>query len=53
MAVGNRQSNMVKYALVAGGLTAEAQVSAGEGVGDRTVGGMARYQLGSSHWALA
>lgn len=47
VAVGNRQSNMVKYALVVGGLTAEAQVSAGEGAGDRTVGGMARYQMGS------
>lgn len=47
VSVGNRQSNMVKYAVTLGGFTAEAQVSAGEGVGDKTVGGMARYQMGS------
>jgi predicted porin len=48
MALTARQSNMVKYALTAGGFTAEAQVSAGEGVAtqDKTVGGMARYQVG-------
>lgn len=47
VSVGNRQSNMVKYAITLGGFTAEAQVSAGEGTGDKTMGGMARYQLGS------
>ncbi|MFN4115081.1 MAG: porin [Inhella sp.] len=47
VSVGNRQSNMVKYAITAGGFTGELQVSAGEGVGDKTTGGMARYQLGS------
>ncbi len=47
VAVGNRQSNMVKYAITVGDLTAEAQASAGEATGDRTIGGMARYQLGS------
>lgn len=48
MNLGNRQSNMVKYALTAGGFTAEAQVSAGEGAatGDKTVGFMGRYQVG-------
>lgn len=46
MNLGNRQSNMVKYALTAGGLTAEAQVSAGESAGDKTMGMMARYQMG-------
>lgn len=47
VSVGNRQSNMVKYAITAGGFTGELQVSAGEGAGDKTMGGMARYQLGS------
>lgn len=46
VSVGNRQSNMVKYAITQGGFTAEAQVSAGEGAGDKSVGGMARYQMG-------
>lgn len=46
LSVGNRQSNMVKYALTQGGFTFEYQVSAGEGVGDKTMGGMARYQMG-------
>lgn len=46
LSVGNRQSNMVKYALSQGPFTMEAQISAGEGTGDKTVGGMARYQMG-------
>jgi predicted porin len=46
VSVGNRQSNMVKYAITMGGFTAEAQVSAGEAAGDKTMGGMARYQMG-------
>lgn len=46
MNAGNRQNNMVKYALTQGGLTFEAQVSAGEAAGDKTVGMMARYQMG-------
>jgi predicted porin len=46
MNIGNRQSNMVKYALTQGGFTFEAQVSAGEAAGDKTVGMMARYQTG-------
>jgi predicted porin len=46
LSVGNRQSNMVKYALSQGPFTMEAQISAGEGTGDKTIGGMARYQMG-------
>jgi hypothetical protein len=46
LSVGNRQSNMVKYALSQGAFTMEAQISAGEGTGDKTIGGMARYQMG-------
>lgn len=51
VAFSARQANMVKYALTTGGLTAELQVSAGEGSvtpisGDRTMGGMVRYQAG-------
>lgn len=46
MNLGNRQSNMVKYALTQGGFTGELQVSAGENAGDKTIGGMARYQTG-------
>jgi predicted porin len=46
VALGARQSNMVKYTLRTDNLLAELQVSAGEGTGDRTVGGIARYQMG-------
>jgi len=46
MNIGNRQSNMVKYAITQGGFTGELQVSAGEGAGDKTMGGMVRYQVG-------
>lgn len=51
MALGARQGNMVKYALTSGSLTAEIQYSAGEKgtvpLGEKTVGGMARYAMGS------
>ncbi len=47
MALGARQSNMVKYAVTAGGFTGELQVSAGEGTSnDKSVGGMVRYTAG-------
>lgn len=46
VALGARQSNMVKYTLVQGGLMAQAQVSAGEATGDRTTGAVGRYQMG-------
>lgn len=46
VSMGNRQSNMVKYAMTLGDFTAEAQVSAGENTGDKTYGAMARYQMG-------
>lgn len=46
VALSGRQSNMVKYLIQQGGFTAEAQVSAGEASGDKTVGAMGRYQTG-------
>jgi predicted porin len=49
MALGARQSNMVKYLADAGGLRVELQVSAGEGVAgapDKAVGGLLRYATG-------
>jgi predicted porin len=48
MNLGNRQSNMVKYAIVQGGLTALAQVSAGEATAtqEKTIGVVGRYQMG-------
>lgn len=47
MALSARQSNMVKYAITAGGFTGELQVSAGEGAtNDKSVGGMLRYTTG-------
>ncbi|MEJ6006380.1 porin [Paucibacter sp. AS339] len=46
MAMGGRQSNMVKYLVEAGGFRAEAQVSAGEGATpDKSMGAMARYVM--------
>ncbi|MBH9552419.1 porin [Inhella gelatinilytica] len=48
--LSGRQSNMLKYALTAGGLTAELQYSASEKgtvtLGEKTTGGMARYVMG-------
>ena len=49
MALGARQSNMVKYLADLGGLRVELQVSAGEGaagVPDKSMGGMLRYVAG-------
>lgn len=49
MALGARQSNMVKYLADAGGLRVELQVSAGEGVAgapDKSIGGLLRYAAG-------
>lgn len=46
MAMGGRQSNMVKYLVELGGFRAEAQVSAGEGATpDKSMGAMARYVM--------
>ena len=52
MSLGARNDNMVKYALTVGGLTAEVQMSAGEGnatsvgANGKSIGGMARYAMG-------
>lgn len=48
MTLGNRQDNMVKYKMVAGPITAELQVSAGEGTAlDKSAGGGLKYSDGA------
>ncbi|WP_077033730.1 porin [Pelomonas sp. KK5] len=47
MTLNNRQDNMVKYKFVGGPVTAELQVSAGEGSAvDKSAGGAIKYQSG-------
>jgi len=46
LSLGARQNNMVKYLVKTGGLSAELQVSAGEGAtADKSMGGMLRYAM--------
>ena len=56
MALGARQSNMVKYLAEVGSVRVEVQVSAGEGVAgapDKSMGGLFRYAAGPFAFAGA